>query len=1033
MLPGPSSLSSTAPPLKAANGVPITTGAEHAMCLTFATTTTSKRVFCWDFLYGNVDGPIIGNDFLTANSLCVDPANTCVRHLPTGTCFPGVTSFSLGAAAILSADVGQLLSEFPEAAASGSYLPPAVHGVEHHLETTGPPVTAKFRRLDAEKLTAAKSIFADWEKAGIVRRSGSAWASPLHLVRKADNSWRPCGDFRRLNLATTADKYPVPNMNDFGGQIVGCSVFSKLDLKNGYLQIPLHPSAVPKTAIITPFGLFEFIRMPFGLKNAGMSFQRLMDRVLSGLPFVFVYIDDILVASPDRSTHMEHLRAVLQRLQSAGLVLNIDKCVFAQPTVDFLGHRLSAAGSFPLQDKVAAILKHPAPNTVKELQQFLGMVNFYRKFLHNAAKILAPLTDALKGGPPGSGPIQWTDSMQSAFSAAKNALATATHLCHPDQHAELSLVCDASATHVGAALQQRRRGAEDWEPLGFFSKKLDKPQQVYSAFDRELFAAFSAIRHFRYHLEGRAFCLWTDHKPLIFAVKRQDEAWTPRQQRQMSYITEYTGDVRHISGADNIVADTLSRPPVVAPTVSGQLPVSGETCFSPINPSGTAVSLCGALSQFPLGMRSTYVCPGSGTSPPSMASLSPPSGGVPVDLAVLAEAQQDCEETQRLAAAATITLTRLQLEDKTLLCDSSLGSLRPLVPLAHRKTIFSALHGLAHPGIRATRRMISTRWIWKGMSADVAAWCRDCQSCQRGKVTVQPAAPLQQFLVPENKFSHIHVDLVGPLPNSAGHSHLLTVIDRTTRWLEAIPLLSTTATAVADALIAGWIARFGVPANLTSDRGVQFSSEVWAILMSKLGIRHHLTTAYHPQANGMIERSHRQLKDALRSRLAGADWYKHLPWVLFSLRATPKDDSNISSAEMVYGNPLILPGQLPQLLSSPASFSSQLPQFLPVRTPVPPDSTQFCPKELQEAKFVYVRRGAASPPLTPMYSGPFAVVSKNEKYFVIDLGGRSDSVSVDRLKPHLGLAPFSPASAPQRGRPPLSVPPVQDSTCGGVV
>ena len=211
-------------------------------------------------------------DFIKANNLCVDPPNACFRNLQSGACYPAISSYSLAAAAVFPSNLSELLQQFPAVVDNDKPFPPTAHGVEHFLETTGPPVTARFRCLDTNKLAAAKKIFNNWEASGIVQRSSSSWASPLHLVKKKDGSWRPCGDFRRLNLETSADKYPVPNMGDFTGQIEGCSVFSKLDLKNGYLQVPLHSSAVPKTTVITPFGLYEFLQMPFGLKNAGMSF-----------------------------------------------------------------------------------------------------------------------------------------------------------------------------------------------------------------------------------------------------------------------------------------------------------------------------------------------------------------------------------------------------------------------------------------------------------------------------------------------------------------------------------------------------------------------------------------------------------------------------------------------------------------------------------------------------------------------------------------------------------------------------------------
>jgi hypothetical protein len=173
-------------------------------------------------------------------------------------------------------------------------LPTVVHKVQHHIETVGRPVSAKYRRLDAEKLAAAKAEFQEMERQGIVRRSDSSWASPLHMVKKSDGSWRPCGDFRRLNVQTQPDRYTCPNIGDLTARLAGCRVFSKLDLRKGYHQVPVRPADVKKTAIITPFGLFEFLRMPFGLRNAGQTFQRMMDNVLAGMECAFVYLDDVL-------------------------------------------------------------------------------------------------------------------------------------------------------------------------------------------------------------------------------------------------------------------------------------------------------------------------------------------------------------------------------------------------------------------------------------------------------------------------------------------------------------------------------------------------------------------------------------------------------------------------------------------------------------------------------------------------------------------------------------------------------------------
>jgi transposase InsO family protein len=245
------------------------------------------------------------------------------------------------------------------------------------------------------------------------------------------------------------------------------------------------------------------------------------------------------------------------------------------------------------------------------------------------------------------------------------------------------------------------------------------------------------------------------------------------------------------------------------------------------------------------------------------------------------------------------------------------------------------------------------------------------------------------------------------------------MVDRTTRWLEAAPLRTMEAVTCADAFIATWVTRYGVPATVTTDRGRQFSSAVWSTLCQRLNIQHIETTAYHPQSNGMVERTHRQLKDALRARLAGPRWPEHLPWVLFGLRAAPKEDSGLSSAELVFGMPLTLPGQL---LAVPETPVEKVVEELRAVQPLPTRQLSYAEaasglQQLQQAEYVYVRRRGVVPPLSPLYQGPYRVLEKSQKFFSLEVGGRTEVVSMDRLKPHLGKAPISPALPPQRGRP----------------
>jgi hypothetical protein len=244
----------------------------------------------------------------------------------------------------MKAAYSRLLDEFTAVVCASKRLLPVSHDVVHHIVTHGPPIASKFRKLDGEKLAAAKAEFKQLEEDNIIQRSKSPWSSPLHMVRKADGRWRPCGDFRRLNLVTEPDVYPLPNMLDFAAKAAGCTVFSKIDLRKGYHQIPVNPADVQKTDITTPFGLFEYKRMPFGLRNAGPSFQRHMDRAIRDCQAAFAWVDDIVICSRNHEEHVIHVRQVLQAFQDNRLVIHAEKCAWGIQELEYLGHKISAAG-----------------------------------------------------------------------------------------------------------------------------------------------------------------------------------------------------------------------------------------------------------------------------------------------------------------------------------------------------------------------------------------------------------------------------------------------------------------------------------------------------------------------------------------------------------------------------------------------------------------------------------------------------------------------------------------------------------------
>ena len=709
------------------------------------------------------------------------------------------------------------------------------------------------------------------------------------------------------------------------------------------------------------------------------------------------------MASPNLSTHANHVRQLFERLRAAGLAINREKCVFGCDTVTFLGHTVSGRGIVPLASKVAAIAAIPRPVTKVDLQRFLGCINFYHRFVPKLAAVLAPLHRLVTSVAKQKDVLVWDDSQVAAFSASKDSLANATMLVHPDPSRPLSLTTDASDVAVGAVLSQ----GPDHQPLAFYSKKLSTAEVKYSAFDRELLALYLAVRHFRSSLEGRSFVIYTDHKPLCGAISSAVEK-SPRQTRHLSFIAEFCTDIRHVSGESNVVADTLSRPAVPASFAS-----TGDSPDSPVSSAFVDAAdhpTPALVDEHVICALSIPLCPG-------------------LDLQALA-AEQHEDLLSSLPSSSSLRLERLPLASAsdpgtTILCDVSLDRPRPVVPPSWTQRVFDCIHGISHAGAKATLREISRRFVWRGLRADVIRLARLCQDCQVSKVHRHVRAPLVQRPVPLERFSSLHVDLVGPLPESEGFSYLFTVIDRTTRWLEAIPLRDITAASCASALIRHWICRFGVPSDITSDQGRQFTSALWTELHCLLGISCLRTTAYHPQANGMVERVHRVLKERLMARSKTPAWMDHLPLVLLGIRTSVRQDLEWCPAELVYGATLRLPGEFlypadsDSMLSPSTAFVARLRSALAAMRPAPSvhhrsvsaataTTASGVPQSLSQVSHVFLRVDAVRRPLSRPYEGPFRVLKKGPKTFVLCRGGKAWTVSVDRLKPAWGS--FGPSA-----------------------
>ena len=337
-------------------------------------------------------------------------------------------------------------------------------------------------------------------------------------------------------------------------------------------------------------------------------------------------------------------------------------------------------------------------------------------------------------------------------------------------------------------------------------------------------------------------------------------------------------------------------------------------------------------------------------------------------------------------------------------CDISCDKMRPYVPEIWRRAVFNALHGLAHPGVKATQKLITERFVWPSMKKDCRLWEKSCLPCQRAKVTQHVISPVGNFYCTGARFQHVHLDIIGPLPSSLGFRYCLTIVDRFTRWPEAIPITDIETMTIARAFVGTWIARFGVPLRITTDPGQQFESKLFNELAQLIGTTHLRTTAYHPAANGMVERLHRQMKAPIKYHETEA-WEEVLPIILLGIRAAVKEDLKANSAELVYGTTIRLPSDFFQDsgVKCDSDYVDELRKRMRSLKPVPGTrhgtKNLFIFKEMPSSPYVFVRRNAVRRPLENTYDGPFEVASREDKYYTILINGKKNKVSIDRLKP----------------------------------
>ena len=685
----------------------------------------------------------------------------------------------------------------------------------------------------------------------------SHWAAPVVPVVKKDGTIRLCGDYKvTVNTVAKPDTYPLPRIEDIFASLSNGKSFTKLDLAHAYQQVSLMEESKVLTTINTHKGLFRYNRLPFGVSAAPSIFQRTMESLMQGLPHVVVYIDDILVTGATQQEHLHTLEEVLSRLEKAGARLKREKCKFMLPSVEYLGHRISADGLQPTDSKIKALKEAHVPRNVSQLKAFVGLLNYYGKFVPKLSTLLAPLHRLLQKATTWT----WGHDQQQAFDRVKQVLTSDRVLAHYDPSLPLILACDASPYGVGAVLSHRLPDGTE-KPVAFISRSLGPAEKKYSQLDKEGLAIIFGVRRLHQYLVGRRFTILSDHKPLQHLFKENTgipALASARLQRWALILGAYSYTIEYKPGPDHANADVLSRLPL--PQCATEVPIPGENLL--------ALSM---LESLPVTAKEIK----------SWTEKDPVLSRV---RRMLATGWKYCSDAELKPYQQR--RTELSLHDGCVLWGS-----RVVIPPPGRERILNELHG-GHPGISRMKSLARCFAWWPGLDNALEVKVQLCDSCQRTR-KLPPVAPIQPWEWPERPWSRVHIDYAGPL---LGHMFLV-VVDAHSKWMDVRAVRKAT-TSTTLTKLRSIFAIHGIPELLVSDNGSVFTSAEFNDFVKGNGIRHMTSTPYHPSTNGLAERAVQTFKAYMR-KAPDAQLRDNLSQFLFQYRITPHTTTGVSPAELL--------------------------------------------------------------------------------------------------------------------------------------
>lgn len=801
--------------------------------------------------------------------------------------------------------------------------------LEHEIKTTDEtPVHTKQYRYPPIHQDEIKRQVTDLLGKGIIKDSDSPYNSPLWIVpKKADASgkqkWRLVIDYRKLNEKTIKDSYPIPNIDEILDGLGNAKYFSAFDLTSSFHQVGVKENDIHKTAFSTKDGHFEFVRMPFGLKNAPPTFQRLMNRGLQGLVGnnCFVYVDDIIVFGRTLEEHNKNLKIIFERLRQCGLKLQPDKCEYLKPELEYLGHVISAEGVQPNPARIEKVKNYPVPRNSKEIKQFLGLCGYYRKFVKDFAKIAKPINQLLRKDKE----FQWTSEQQTAFETLRDALITQPVLQYPNWNEPFILTTDASNHALGAVLSQGTIGRD--RPTAYASRTLNNAESRYTTTEKELLAIVWATKHFHQYLYGRKFTIVTDHKPLVWLMNVKDP--NSRLVRWRLKLLEYDYEIIYKQGKNNTNADALSRgrirtieqdllnseleyyttlytnnPPTSVENdefIKGLVGRPNPTVTTkPVGPSILSQVKIhqGFLKELPTIVYTevppettekgkTYVSPHDTGKTKLDTFTKVLNGGDKINLI------QDRNYLTEIAALLTKLNRDIDIHvSKPIPIDK-----KEIIQLAH-----DSLFG-GHYAYDKTLQKIRKQHEWPNITRDVKTYIENCETCQRQKDTKRQTYIPQVTDIPSKPTDKVSLDLVGPLDEtSRKNKYILVIQDYLTRYVMCEPLIDKSTAAIIQAFWASWLRIFGRPKEILTDNAKEFTSLEFSEFCDLMKSKHVLTSVYHPQSNGKNERSHIILKEYLRCyQTTENPWDLILPKAMLNYNCTINRSTGYTPFELQLG------------------------------------------------------------------------------------------------------------------------------------